>query len=250
MNRQKWILVAVALALMAGTAGLLVRLKANQKLGAPGVKTSPIAGSPRLRVELPETVLDCQSKFIEPDAMVTNTLPKDTSFGQRHYTATDGFQAAMNVVLMGSDRTSMHKPQFCLEGAGWRIERTELATIPVAWPHPYDLPVIRLTVAREADLNGQRATVRGTYVYWFVADHALSADPSGLRRLWQSARSLLTTGVLQRWAYVTCFSVCLPGQEDAAFQRMQRLIAAAVPQFQLASGPPKGGRVATALGRP
>jgi hypothetical protein len=43
--------------------------------------------------------------------------------------------------------------------------------------------------------------------------------------------------VLQRWAYVACFAVCDPGQEDATFERVRKWIAEAVPQFQLAAGP-------------
>jgi hypothetical protein len=43
---------------------------------------------------------------------------------------------------------------------------------------------------------------------------------------------------LQRWAYVSYFSICEPGQEDAVFARMEKLIAASVPEFQ----PPPAGR--------
>jgi hypothetical protein len=52
------------------------------------------------------------------------------------------------------------------------------------------------------------------------------------------ARDMLLTGVLQRWAYVACITLCAPGQEEATFSRMKEFIAAAVPQFQLAAGPP------------
>jgi hypothetical protein len=48
---------------------------------------------------------------------------------------------------------------------------------------------------------------------------------------------LLTTGVLQRWAYISYFAVCEPGQEDAAFERVKKLIVASVPEFQLAPKP-------------
>jgi hypothetical protein len=58
------------------------------------------------------------------------------------------------------------------------------------------------------------------------------------------ALNLLRTGVLQRWAYVSYFSVCEPGQEDATFARMEKLIAASVPAFQL---PPAGHRRAEIL---
>jgi len=39
--------------------------------------------------------------------------------------------------------------------------------------------------------------------------------------------------VLQRWAYVSYFTACLPGQEDATFARMKALITASVPEIQL-----------------
>jgi len=40
-------------------------------------------------------------------------------------------------------------------------------------------------------------------------------------------------GVVQRWAYVSYFTVCPPGGEEAAFARMKGLITASVPAFQL-----------------
>ena len=56
--------------------------------------------------------------------------------------------------------------------------------------------------------------------------------------MWSIAKDLLTTGVMQRWAYVICFTVCPLGQEDAAYDRLKDFIAASVPEFQLAHGPP------------
>ena len=46
MKNQKWLLLLVALALMAGTAGALVRLKTHPRLGNPGIVATPIAGQP------------------------------------------------------------------------------------------------------------------------------------------------------------------------------------------------------------
>jgi len=152
MNKQKWVISILALGLMGGAAGVLAQLQMHQKLGAPGVTTSPQAGTDRLRVDLPAHVPDYESEWVEPDEIVLGSLPQDTSFGQRHYKAADGFEVALNVVLMGTDRTSLHKPQ---------------------------------------------------------------------------------TGVLQRWAYVSYFAPCAPGQEDATFERMKKLITSTVPDFQL-----------------
>src|SRR6185503_3698558 len=126
------------------------------------------AGSRNLRVELPETLAGYKSEPVETPPIVTNILPKDTSYGQRRYQADDGFQAVINVVLMGSDRTSLHKPQFCVVGAGWTIDQTEMTTVPISRPHPYDLPIIKLTTTKQAMINDQLVTARGIYVYWFV----------------------------------------------------------------------------------
>lgn len=247
MTKAKWILAAVAVLMIGGASGLLVRLKANQRLGAPGVKTEPMDGGKYLRVVLPEHVLQYDSQELWPDAVVTNTLPADTSYGQRRYRdpVRSNDWLVVNVVLMGADRTSIHKPQYCLEGAGWRIDAAGTAEtkIRVERPQPYDLPVIKIVSSRQfQDDKGQPFTARGVYVYWFVADDALSGDKSGGERMWWMARDLLTTGVLQRWAYISCFAVCLPGQEDAMFEHMKKFIVASVPEFQLVPKP--GGPVA------
>jgi len=78
----------------------------------------------------------------------------------------------------------------------------------------------------------------GIYVYWYVADNALSASATGSDRMWSIARELVTTGVLQRWAYVAYFVMCNPGQEEQAYARLRQLISASTPDFQLV---PKAG---------
>jgi hypothetical protein len=233
MNRQKIILVMVALLLMGLTAGALRHMKVSQKLGAPGVKTQPLAGSQNLEVVLPEIVLDYTSEHMAEDSNVVSMLPQDTSYGQRRYLAPDGFWTQVNVVLMGSDRTSIHKPQFCLEGGGWRIDAAASGEemVHLDRPQAFDLPVMKLLTTRQLVNNGETVTVRGIYVYWFVAEDAYTAQH--WERMWWMAKELLHTGVLQRWAYVSYFAICLPGQEAATFERMKKLISASVPEFQL-----------------
>ena len=185
--------------------------------------------------ELPEHVLDYSSEALEPDAVSLSSLPPDTSFGQRIYRGTNEYPLLMNVVLMGADRSSLHKPQFCLEGQGWRINQAASleTSVHVERPVPYELPVVKLVADREQTVNGERTLLRGVYVYWFVADGAFSASISGFDRMWLMSKELFRTGVLQRWAYISCFVVCPPGREDAEFERMKTFIAAAAPDFQL-----------------
>ncbi len=238
MNKQKWIFLIAALGLMGGAAGLLTRLQSNQQLGQPAVRTSPIPGSPRLQVELPERVLNYTSQVVEVDKGVLEWLPPDTSFGQRLYRAPDGFEAMVNVVLMGSDRTSIHKSEFCLEGQGWRIDRgaSHETTVHLERPYPYDLPVMKYIASWDSDVGGKRRVARGIYIQWFVADHD-ECTAQHWRRMWWMARDLLWTGVLQRWASISYFAQCAPGEEDAAFERLKQFIAVSVPEFQLVPHP-------------
>lgn len=229
MNKQTGIILAVALALIGGTAALLNRLHGHQRLGPPGVRTSPTADALRLRVELPESALDYSSEWRDTDEAVLRTLPADTSFGGRRYKAADGFQVLANVVLMGADRTSLHKPQFCLRGSGWLIQQTDREIVHLDRPHDYDLPVMKLTCSREKPDPAD--DLRGIYVYWFVADKEYTRDH--WQRMWWMAKDMLSTGVLQRWAYITYFAVCPRSQEEATFERMKKLIAATAPEFQL-----------------
>lgn len=236
MNRTKWILAVVTVLLIGSTAVLLARYKSIQRLGEPGVKTRPIANTKNLEVLLPEIVLDYTSELLPQSEVVTNVLPKDTSYGQRRYTGADKSTVQANVVLMGEDRTSLHKPQFCLTGAGWTINKTEVDTIHIEKPALYDLKVIKLTVSGTFTQEGRQISAGGIYIYWYVADGLLSADPTGADRMWSMARGLVTRGELQRWAYVTFFEACEPGREPETSERLKKLVAAAVPEFQTTHG--------------
>jgi len=242
MNKERWILLAVVLGLFGGTASLLAYWKVNQRLGLPGVRvvTGPVSDPEGKTVVtntvyLPERVLDYSSEELPVTSVELGVLPEDTTYGRRHYRAADGFEILVSVVLMGTDRTSIHKPQYCLTGQGWRIDRSERTTISVEHPDPYDLPVMKLTATTTRETaKGEKTVAKGVYVYWFVADKALTADH--FQRMWWMARDLICARTLQRWAYVSCFAVCLPGQEEAMYQRMKEFIAASVPEFQLTTG--------------
>jgi hypothetical protein len=231
MNRQKLILSVVAFALIAGT-GLLLAV-VPQKLGRPGVKASPVEGSARWQIDLPEHVLDYNSTNQIADDKTMEMLPKDTSMVNRVYFKPGALPMVASVVLMGTDRTSIHKAEYCLVGQGWHIEQMTRETVPMTQPKSYDLPIIKFVADISGTLEGKTVHKKCIYVYWYVADGLLSNDQSGMERMWSMAKGLVFTGVLQRWAYVRFYTVCDPGQEDAAFDEIKRMIVASVPQFQL-----------------
>jgi hypothetical protein len=235
MNRRKLVLVVMAVVMIAGTAVLLAAVP--QKLGRPAVKAVAVPGDQRMRIDLPEHVLDFASTNQEPDAKAVGMLPADTSFGERVYFKPDSIPYTAGVVLMGTDRTSIHKANYCLQGQGLHIDEDTKDFIHMTQPQPYDLPVIKTVSTATMQMDGKTITKKCVYVYWYVADGALSNDESGFGRMWAMTKGLLFTGVLQRWAYVRFYAFCDPGQEDATYESIKRMIAAAVPQFQTTPAP-------------
>jgi hypothetical protein len=255
--RSVKILVTVLL-LVSAFAGFLSGWKRIQKLGRPGVKivAEPVydeKGNPvsSHSAYLPVRVLDYSSEPVGITRLELDWLPKDTTFGRRVYRAPDGFQIACNVILMGSDRTSIHKPEYCLPGQGWLIDERakEQVGIPIDRPHPYQLPVMKWFASGALETaDGRKTALRAVYVFWFVADNEMTA--SHYDRLRWLSRDLLLKGVLQRWAYVSCFAVCYPGQEEATFQRIRAFIAEAVPEFQSAPASKSADPSSHALHKP
>ena len=232
MKNQKWLLLFVALILMAGTAGALTWLRANQKLGKPGIIATSIPGEIRMNIDLPERVLDFTSTNIPEPQVEIGYFPSDTSYAGRFYIAPDGRWIQSTIIMMGADRTSIHRPEYCLPGQGWSIDEKQIVNIPIQDQPPYQLQVARWNLSIMAQQpDGQKVKMAGIYTYWYVADNEETPDHDKMLK-WLTL-DLFRTGKLQRWAYVSYFAECEPGREDATFDRIKALIAACVPQFQL-----------------
>lgn len=233
MKPRERIILILGLVLMAAMTASLRYYRTHQRLGKPGVRAEAILGSSRMHLEIVTNATGFSFTELPPSELMTNALPKDTSFRQGTYQDAEG-PIQTFVVMMGADRTSIHQPQFCLSGSGWDIDdaRSELTKVRIQRTRPVDLPVMKLITRQTIERDGKRQNLSGVYVYWFVADNEVSAVHRG--RMWSLGMHFLQKGELQRWAYITYFAPCLPGQEDRAFNRIQRLMNRTLPDFQLA----------------
>ncbi len=243
MNRRLLILCVSAVALMGAGHLALVYLRTHQRLGKPAVRlvgVPLITDSNRVAratsVYMPERVPGYISTFASITEHELEVLPADTSFGRRSYATPDGsLTVQASVVLMGTDRTSIHQPEFCLNAQGWVIQRKSVEQIHISRPQSYDLAVRRFDSHLSMTSPDGTAFHRGSvYVFWFVADGQRTA--SHWSRTWWLIRDLLLHNVLQRWAYVSYFADCAPGEEDATFEKMTRLITASVPDIVQQAG--------------
>lgn len=235
-------LLTVSALMVMGLGALLVGwLSSRQILDSPGVKISavPLMGEEgRLvrtnSVEIPRRVAGFQFQNLPVTDIELNSLPSDTVFGRGRYTASDGFRTQLSVVVMGTDRTSIHRPDYCLTGQGLRV--TSQQEVPFAAPgEPGPKTVQRFDfrgMLRTTD--GQSVDVGGVYVFWFVSRDRQTA--SHWQRQWWMIQDLVTRGMLQRWAYISVLAFCQPGTEDEAYRRASELISATTPYFEV-SGP-------------
>jgi hypothetical protein len=240
MKPRPAILLFTGLVLIGATATLLARLQNNRSLGAPGLRLVAQEvkdDSGRVintnTVPLPEAVLDYESSVVPITVGEVKALPKDTTYARRLYKSPDKFAMQVGIVLMGTDRTSIHRPEICLPAQGLVTESQEVVRVPMSAPERYDLPVMKMIgkgTLRGSD--GENHNVKGVYAYWFVADGKVTA--SHAERQFSSMSETLRTGRLERWAYVSLYALVPPGMEEKAFERMVQFIQDTVPKFQIA----------------
>lgn len=239
MNRSELKVAAIALALI-GLAALYLENRKNV-LGNPGLVLEARSLTNELgvvvrdhRVAIPADVPGYKDELLPITAKEIEVLPKDTEFGRRKYVG-DGAQVQVSAVLMGTDRTSLHDPSYCVTGQGWNVEAKEVTTIPMARPRGYELKAQLWTATYQQPVSKDKfVPLRGLFMFWYVSEDQLT--PIHSEQMWWMGRDLLTHGKLKRWAYISMFSYGAPGQEQVLLRKMKRLAAEVVPVFQIPPG--------------
>jgi len=232
------ILLAV-LAMIAACAAILCHIEKTRHLGAPALVMT--RGEVRDEdghlvstntVALPEGILNFDSQPMPVTRVELDMLPRDTVFARRLYQAEDGFSLMLSVVMMGTDRSSIHRPRWCLDGQGYRIVESVNLAIALEGERRIRLPVRRLIAEKEVlQPDGSKRMERAIYLYWYVAKGYVTSNDSD--RMWWLAKELVTKGTLQRWAYVAVLGVCHPGEEEQTYERLCKVISASTPRYHI-----------------
>lgn len=242
MKSKPYWTLGIGLGLIALTAIGLHQVQGSHQLGEPGLKLAerPLESDSgvvvtNLVVALPFSVGEMVSTPLPVSQVELDWLPKDTLYGRRIYKSPDGFESMISVVLMGKDRTSIHKPQYCLPGQGWVIEKTEEMPLTLKADEEtgtleQEIRAMKLSMKRSVKVeSGQEVEILGYFIYWFVSGD--QQTPDHRERMYMMAKDLLLEGVLKRWAYVAYFSTCLPGQEEDLLAKMGDFIGESAPRF-------------------
>ncbi len=147
------------------------------------------------------------------DAAVTQKelelLAKDTQFARRVYTAPEGDQIYVSIVLSGDDMTnSIHRPERCLPAQGWQVRESSRRTIQLADGKSFDVTRLQNAQTLEAP-DKRRIEVTNLNYYWFIGYKDMTA--SHLTRTGIDIRDRILHGQNQRWAYVTVAATVTKG---------------------------------------
>jgi EpsI family protein len=128
-------------------------------------------------------------------------LPADTEGARRTYQDQQGHQVYCSIVLEGKDVASIHRPELCLAGQGWVLEKPRVELIPTPAAKSGLLPVSRLNATRLVRTDdGRTAIVRSVFLYWFVGKDRVTA--SHPRRIMLTTLDRVLRNRNARWAYI------------------------------------------------
>lgn len=155
-------------------------------------------------------------------------LPADTEGVRRRYTDAAGNFVYCSVVLSGRDVTSIHRPELCLTGQGWRLDAAQTEWIEVAGLPGGRLPVSRMNSSSQVQLkSGQTVMAYAVFIYWFVGKDRTT--PHHWERIWWTTLDRVFKNRNHRWAYFLINNVVPPervGNDPRAAQdESMRVIA-------------------------
>ena len=189
--------IAIVVAILG--VGVLVTAMTSDvaKVSEPGVKLYP-DGTPFLTDQAGDWTGGQRQGLTEDEQRL---LPKDTEGSRRLFKDKNGHELFCSVVLAGRDVTSIHRPELCLPGQGWKIQNEFTQPIPVATAPGGMLNVMRMNAARSIPLpDGQTIQARSIFVYWFVGKDRVT--PYHWQRIYWTAKDRVLYNTNHRWAYI------------------------------------------------
>jgi EpsI family protein len=127
-------------------------------------------------------------------------LPSDTEGARRVYKDAAGHEVFCSLVLAGRDVTSIHRPELCLQGQGWRWGGLQVMQVPVATAPGGRLEVSRLDAVHPVVLpDGRAGQVPGIFAYWFVGKDRTT--PHHWQRILWTTMDRVFHNRNHRWAY-------------------------------------------------
>lgn len=141
----------------------------------------------------------CGSIIYDMSIAEKKTLTSDAILSRKFYSLNkDEHGFMVSAVIAGKDRSSLHPPQWCLPGQGYKILNEELLQIKSS-NTSYSVMLMTLHPPDETNQPGSYNSV--LYAYWFAGYKKETANHL-IRLLWTAWDSIIR-GKIVRWAYIS-----------------------------------------------
>lgn len=142
-------------------------------------------------------------------------LPEDTRLLRKRYRQPGWPPVSVAIVFSGGSRSSIHRPEICTVGQGFRTTRSDIMAVPL--PDRAPLEVMGIDLERPAGRGNARA---GLFMaYWFSGGVGRETASHTRRILWMALDRIFGSGQGRtRWAYV---SIQTPGLASPAVTRQR-----------------------------
>lgn len=212
----------IAIAVVILGAGIVVTALTSDvtRSSEPGLRL--VGGQPFL----PDKVADWDGGELQGlSKMERDALPPDTEGVRRVYTDKLGNQVFCSIILAGRDVASIHRPELCLPGQGWKIENERTEPVHVSTPDGGQLKVMRMNATHAVNMpDSQTMMARSIFVYWFVGKGRVT--PYHWQRILWTSMDRVLHNTNHRWAYVLIYAPVTKDQtgstpDQAAAEAMQ-----------------------------
>src|SRR6266446_2631116 len=189
--------IAIVVAILGGGVLFTAMTSDVTKVSEPGIKLTP-DGQPFLADKAGDWTGGELSGLTDVEKRI---LPEDTMGSRRMFKDKDGDELFCSIVLAGRDVTSIHRPELCLTGQGWRLGKLEVEPIPTPAAKGGVLSVSRLNATRDVPLSdGRLARANSIFLYWFVGKDRVT--PYHWQRIYWTAKDRVLYNTNHRWAYI------------------------------------------------
>jgi hypothetical protein len=161
-----------------------------------------------------------------------DALPHDTQFVKSIYTNAASDQVFVSIVLSGSERDSIHRPQRCLTGQGSTIVGNEVFEIPLEGRKPLKVDILK-TVRNYTDKEGKQKAYYGYYAYWFVGQDR--ETHSHYARMFWLAWDRVVRSVAHKWAYIAVSGERLDEESEDYKQQLTDFVQKLYPHLLIAA---------------
>lgn len=208
----------------------------------PNAALNPESG---VILSLPESMPGYTSELVEMSETEKYWLPDDTLNIKRNYRSVtagnemDRFEQGIsaNIILSGADKRSLHRPEVCMTGQGWSINKGQTKVVKLE-TEGGPLDVMDLCLSRTVEgQNGEPLVIKAHYVYWWVGKSV--STPHSYKRILLSAINNVFKNTNDRWAYPSVMVQSLgndKAKDEAARERAFSYIRKFAPTFQKSLG--------------